>query len=178
MDNIGLKRGALELYEYDNNYHEIFLKEKQNLEKLFNGKYTLIEHVGSTAIKGIKSKPIIDILLATDDIESFIKYVKDIYNDELEKRGYTLKEENRGEEFLIRKEEDGKVKAFIHVLPSISQEVEEYIIFRDYLNSNIKEAKAYEKLKEELLIKYKDDRPRYTEGKNNFIKSIIKKASK
>lgn len=178
VDNIGLKRGALELYEYDNNYHEIYLKEKQELEILFSGKYTLIEHVGSTAIKGIKSKPIIDILLATDDIEKFIEYVKNMYSEVLEKKGYTLKEENRGEEFLIRKEEDGKVKAFIHVLPSTSKEVEEYIIFRDYMNSNPKEAKAYEALKEELLIKYKDDRPSYTEGKNNFIKSIIKKAEK
>lgn len=178
MDNIGLKRGALELYEYDNNYHEIYLKEKQELEILFSGKYTLIEHVGSTAIKGIKSKPIIDILLATDDVEKFIEYVKNMYSEVLEKKGYTLKEENRGEEFLIRKEEDGKVKAFIHVLPSTSKEVEEYIIFRDYMNSNPKEAKAYEALKEELLIKYKDDRPSYTEGKNNFIKSIIKKAEK
>lgn len=178
MDNIGLKRGALELYEYNNNYHEIYLKEKQNLEVLFEGKYTLIEHVGSTAIKGIKSKPIIDILLATDDIESFIEYVDSIYNELLEPKGYTTKEENRGEEFLIRKEEDGKVKAFIHVLPITSQEVNQYIVFRDYMNSNSKEAKLYEELKEELLIKYKDDRPRYTEGKNDFIKNIIKKASR
>lgn len=178
MDNIGLKRGALELYDYDSNYHNIYLKEKYNLEELFKDRYVLIEHVGSTAIKGIKSKPIIDILLVAEDMQSFIEYVNSIYNEVLEPKGYTTKEENRGEEFLIRKEEDGKVKAFIHVLPITSPEIKQYIWFRDYLNSNAKEAKEYEALKEKLLIKYKEDRPRYTEGKNEFIKNIIKKASK
>ena len=110
-------------------------------------------------------------------MQSFIKCVNLIYSEVLEPKGYTTKEESRGEEFLIRKEEDGKVKAFIHVLPITSPEINQYIVFRDYLNSNAKEAKEYEALKEKLLVKYKEDRPRYTEGKNEFIKNIIKKAS-
>lgn len=178
MDNIGLKRGALELYDYNANYDTIYLEEKKALEELFKGLYVLIEHVGSTAIKGIKSKPIIDILIATGDIESFICYVKSNYSDVLGPKGYTYKEENRGDEFLIRKEEEGKVKAFIHVLPISSEDVNNYIIFRNYMNANPKDAKEYEMLKEELLIKYKDDRPKYTEGKDSFIKGIIEKASK
>ena len=117
LDNLGLKRGDLELLDYNPEYDRIFKEEKQNLEKIFDGKYIKIEHVGSTSIKNIKSKPIIDILLTCKDLDEFIRYTKKYVENEI----YTTKEQNTDEgDFLIRKEEDGKVKAFIHVLPEDS----------------------------------------------------------
>lgn len=173
MDNLGLKKGIVELLDYDNDYTRIYLEEKKNLEKLLKGKYIRIEHVGSTAIKNIKSKPIIDILVTCENLEEFQKFVK----ENVESETYTVKEmSERAEDFLIRKEEDGKVKAFIHVVPEDSKVAKDYILFRDYLNNYSEEAKKYEELKVELLKKYKDDRPKYTEGKDEYIKSIIKKA--
>lgn len=175
MDNVGLKRGDLELLDYNPEYSRIFIEEKKNLEKIFNGKYIKIEHVGSTSIKNIKSKPIIDILLTCTDLDKFIKYTKKYVEGET----YTIKEQNTDEgDFLIRKEEDGKVKAFIHVLPDDSVHAKNYILFRDYLNNDIDEAKRYEKLKLDLLKKFSNDRPSYTAGKDEYIKSIIKKAKK
>ncbi len=41
MDNIGLKRSEVELYNYNENYHNIYLEEKSNLEKLLDGMYLL-----------------------------------------------------------------------------------------------------------------------------------------
>ena len=79
-------------------------------------------------------------------------------------------------DFLIRKEEDGKVKAFIHVYPEDNEEAINCIIFRDDLNAHIEDAKKYENLKLELYNKYKSNRPKYTEGKNEYIKAIINKA--
>ena len=90
---------------------------------------------------------------------------------------YTIKEEMvREDDFLIRKEEGGKVKAFIHVVPVSSKRVKDYILFRDYLNENEEEAKKYEKLKKSLYEKYKNDRRKYTLGKEDYISSVIKKA--
>lgn len=170
MDNLGLKKGIVELLDYDNDYTRIYLEEKKNLERLLKGKYIRIEHVGSTAIKNIKSKPIIDILVTCEDLVSFQKFVK----DNVESETYTVKEmADDAEDFLIRKEEDGKVKAFIHVVLHDSKVAKDYILFRNYLNKYPEEAKKYEELKVELLKKYKDDRPKYTEGKNEYIKSII-----
>lgn len=175
VDNLGLKKGTVELIDYNNNYTKIYLEEKKNLEKILKGKYIRIEHVGSTAIKNIKSKPIIDILVTCKDLVEFQKFVK----ENVESETYTVKEMMvRAQDFLIRKEEDGKVKAFIHVVSDDSVVAEEYILFRDYLNKYPEEAKKYESLKLELLNKYKDDRPKYTEGKNEYIKSIIEKAKK
>ncbi len=175
LDNLGLKRGDLELLDYNPEYDRIFKEEKQNLEKIFDGKYIKIEHVGSTSIKNIKSKPIIDILLTCKDLDEFIRYTKKYVENEI----YTTKEQNTDEgDFLIRKEEDGKVKAFIHVLPEDSVYARNYILFRNYLNNNIDEAKRYEKLKLELYNKFSNDRKKYTDGKAEYIKSIILKAKK
>lgn len=175
MDNVGLKKGDLQLLDYNLDYNRIYLEEKKNLEKIFKGQYVRIEHVGSTSIKNIKSKPIIDILLTCTNLSEFIEYTKKYVESET----YTIKEQNTSEgDFLIRKEEDGKVKAFIHVLPNDSIFAENYILFRDYLNNNIDEVKRYENLKLELIKLYPNDRPSYTAGKEEYIKSILQKAKK
>lgn len=175
MDNIGLKKGDLMLLDYDNNYTEIYNHEKRELEEIFKGKYVKIEHVGSTSIKNIKSKPIIDILIVCKDMREFIDYTREKVSGAI----YTIKEEpTKANDFLIRKEENGKVKAFIHVLPKNSVEAENYIVFRDYLNNNIEEAKKYENLKVELYNKFRNDRKSYTEGKESYIKGIIERAKK
>ena len=175
MENIGLKRGYLELMDYQDNYTDIYNKEKDNLLKIYKDKIFKIDHVGSTSIKNIKSKPIIDILIQTNDLDDFKKFTE----TNLEGDIYTVKKEpTLGGDYLIRKEEDGKVKAFIHVYKTGDMNGITSIMFRDYLNSNEKKKKKYEKLKIELYEKYKDDRKQYTYGKDKYIKEVIKKAIK
>lgn len=81
-----------------------------------------------------------------------------------------------GGDYLIRKEEDGKVKSFIHVYKTGDMNGITSIMFRDYMNSHEEARKAYEKLKIDLYEKYKDDRKQYTYGKDAFIKEMISKA--
>ena len=76
MDNVGLKRGYLEIMDYREDYGKIFEEEKEKLLKIYKDKISSIEHVGSTSIKNIKSKPIIDILIQTDDLEDFKKFTE------------------------------------------------------------------------------------------------------
>ena len=37
VDNIGLKRGYLELFSYNENYEKIYQEEKRELEKILKG---------------------------------------------------------------------------------------------------------------------------------------------
>ena len=162
MKNIGLKRGYLEIMDYREDYKEIYEEEKENLLKIYNNLIKIIDHVGSTSIKSIKSKPIIDILIQTDNLEEFIKYTE----SNVEGETYTVKKEPTiGGDYLIRKEEDGKVKAFIHVYKTGDMNGITSIMFRDYMNSHEEERKNYEKLKMELYEQYKGDRKQYTYGK-------------
>ena len=173
MDNVGLKRGILELMDYREDYSQIYEEEKKELLQIYKGRISSIDHVGSTSIKNIKSKPIIDILIQTDDLEDFKKYTESNVEGEI----YTVKKEaTMGGDYLIRKEENGKVKAFIHVYKTGDMNGLTSIMFRDYMNTHQEEAKRYETLKIELYEKYKDERKKYTLGKDKYIKEIIDKA--
>lgn len=173
MNNVGLKRGILEIMDYREDYAKIYEEEKENLLKIYKDKISSIEHVGSTSIKNIKSKPIVDILVQTDDLEDFIKFTESNVEGDI----YTVKKEpTLGGDYLIRKEEDGKVKAFIHVYKTGDMNGITSIMFRDYMNSHEDEKKHYEELKIELYKKYKNDRKQYTLGKDKYIKEIINKA--
>ena len=173
MENTGLKRGYLELEGYREDYPSIYEKAKEELLEIYGNRIKYIDHVGSTSIKNIISKPIIDINIQTDDLDDFIKYTESTVEGEV----YTVKKEpTMGGDYLIRKEENGKVKAFIHVYKTGDMNGITSIMFRDYMNSHEDEKKRYEELKIELYEKYKNDRKQYTLGKDRFIKEIINKA--
>lgn len=106
MNNIGLKRGYLELMDYREDYEDIYNLEKDNLLNIYQDKIFKIDHVGSTSIKNIKSKPIIDILIQTNELDDFIRFTE----SNVEGDTYTVKKEpTLGGDYLIRKEEDGSV---------------------------------------------------------------------
>ena len=138
--------------------------------EIYGNRIKYIDHVGSTSIKNIISKPIIDINIQTDDLDDFIKYTESKVEGEV----YTVKKEpTMGGDYLIRKEEDGKVKAFIHVYATGDMNCLTSIMFRDYMNKHPDEAKRYEDLKLELYEKYNGDRKEYVQGKDEYIKSVI-----
>ena len=175
MENVGLVKGYLELYDYREGYPLIYEKLKEELLEIYKDRIKYIDHIGSTSIKGIKSKPIIDINIQTDDLDDFKKYTESVVEGDI----YTVKKEpTLGGDYLIRKEEDGKVKAFIHVFKTGDINGITSIMFRDYMNSHEDEAKRYEALKMELYDKYKDNRKEYTYGKDKYIKEIIALAMK
>ena len=173
MENVGLKRGHLEIMDYQENYPIIYEKEKDELLKIYGDRISFIDHVGSTSIIGIKSKPIIDILIQTDDLRDFIEFTENYVEGNI----YTVKKEpTMGGDYLIRKEEEGKVKSFIHVYKTGDMNGITSIMFRDYMNKHEDSRIAYENLKIDLYEKFKDDRKQYTYGKDTFIKEIINKA--
>ena len=52
------------------------------------------------------------------------------------------------------------------------------IAFRDYVKKHPNTAQEYVSLKKDLAIKFKDDREAYTEGKADFIQTVVEKALK
>ncbi len=51
---------------YDPQWSMLFEREKGRLLALFTGVKAAVEHVGSTAVEGLGSKPIIDIMLGVE----------------------------------------------------------------------------------------------------------------
>lgn len=125
----------------------------------------MIEHIGSTAIPGLRTKPIIDILVVVDQIE----IVKELISAMAE-----LRYEHRGEceipgRQYFRKETNGIRSHHVHIYQIGHEAIARRVNFRDYLRAHPERAEAYSKLKEELAAKFRDDRAMYTESKTNFI---------
>ena len=58
-----------EIKEYDPKWVEMFEQEADRIKSLLGNKITRIEHIGSTSIPGLASKPIIDIAIEISSSE-------------------------------------------------------------------------------------------------------------
>ena len=168
---MGLKVGTVKLEKYNANWKNEFLKEKENLEKIFGKLALQVEHVGSTSIEGISAKPIIDILVVINHFSDF-EAVREYFS----KEPYSVKEDSSPDEILVRKGPEENRTHFIHVVEMNSKKYKDTLAFRDYIRTHEEAKKAYENLKINLAEKYADDRKSYTASKNDFIQEIISKA--
>ena len=132
-----------------------------------------IQHIGSTSIKAIKAKPIIDIALAVNDFEAVLQK-----RAELEKADVIFRFDERPEQLLFVMGDFKKDTRshHIHVVLYGSDEWNNYINFRDYLNSNMEAAREYEAVKLRLAEQYSDDRIAYTDGKQEVIDKLLAEA--
>ena len=161
--------------EPDKRWTTYFSKEKAIILDLFNkSEIESIEHIGSTAVPGLKAKPTIDMLIEISE-----KVPDDSIIESLRSAGYEYihRPENPPPHMMFVKgytKQGFKGQAF-HIHVRYKGDWDE-IYFRDYLRNNRKAAKAYEDLKLKLAEKYKNDREAYTSKKNDFIEKINKLA--
>ena len=130
-----------------------------------------IQHVGSTAIRSIDAKPIVDIAVALDDVQSVTSHI-----DELARYGIIYRGSDVPDQILFIIGDDSIRTHHIHIVKWHGKAWDNYIFFRDYMNSHPDKAAEYEKLKKQLASSFPDDRKAYTEGKAGFIKKIIAEA--
>ena len=171
---MGLIKGEVKLEQYDVKWQADFLAEKAELEKIFGDVALEVEHIGSTSVRGLSAKPIIDIAVAVNALGEFAA-VRPKFE---ELKQYSIKEDSTPGEILIRKhgENPDEVTHFIHVMEKEGPRYHDTILFRDTLRENTKLRIEYEELKQDLAKKYPHDRKSYTESKDYFIKSILREA--
>jgi GrpB-like predicted nucleotidyltransferase (UPF0157 family) len=163
------------LTEYDPKWKTIFEREKQNLLDILRGDILKIEHIGSTSIQGMKSKPTIDILAEIRD-DTDLDALK-------QKLGRTYAVNIRGDNppphlTLVKGyTQSGFVGTPVHLHLRYSG-VHNEILFRDFLRTHPQVQKEYVELKEKLAIKYKNDRKGYTSAKTEFVADIISRAKR
>lgn len=163
----------LVLIPHNNQWGEWAREEILSLKKLLKDNISAIHHIGSTAIKDIWSKPIIDILIETDNKEDFEDIKSRLINS-----GYICmnKCENRIS-FNKGYTSDGYAERVFHLHLRVKGDNDE-IYFRDYLNGHPNIANEYEQLKLSLWNKFEHDRDGYTDAKTGFVKFYTLKAKK
>lgn len=152
------------LKEYDPAYEILFEEEKAFLEKLFAPHVYRISHIGSTAVKGLISKPTVDILAE-------IREGADAAAAErlLTALGYGVNRPGNDVAMFIKGYyPEGCAEYTFHIHVRRSGDWGE-LYFRDYLAENPDVAAEYARLKTALAEKYRFDRDAYTLAKSEFV---------
>lgn len=153
------------LMEHRECWKNWYAEEKAALEKTVP-QAVRISHIGSTAVRYIAAKPIIDILLEVPR-KCDLSAVKDM----LTENGYICMSQNADRiSFNKGYTENGFAEKVFHLhLRYVGDNDELY--FRDYLIEYPDIAREYEKMKLTLWKKFEHDRDGYTAAKTEFVRN-------
>jgi GrpB-like predicted nucleotidyltransferase (UPF0157 family) len=135
--------------------------------------YISIDHVGSTAVPTLASKPIIDIFITVNSMQDAKHLVTP-----LESLGYLFWEENPDTahlRFFKGMPPFGEKRTHhVHIVEASSNTLEHRILFRDILRRDEKIRQEYEILKLKLSESHLTDREVYTDKKGEFIEAVLR----
>jgi GrpB-like predicted nucleotidyltransferase (UPF0157 family) len=161
------------IQDYNNKWIDLYQTEKGLITNSFvRSEIISIDHIGSTAIPGLKAKPTIDILLQVSK-QIDIQRLENVF----ETLGYQLTRQPENPPPHLSFVKGYTIQGFsgqaYHVHVRYKGDWDE-IRFRDYLINHKDIAKEYETLKLKLADKYKNDREAYTDLKTDFIEKVNK----
>jgi len=159
----------IELLPFTPKWIESFKQEKRVLQALI-GKVVAIEHIGSTAIPDLMSKPTIDILIGVNEFNDRSFFISEItslgyhyipeYEVHLPNRKY------------FEKIQDSHHIAHIHLVKKDQEFWKKHIFFRNILQTNQKLRHEYSQLKQALAHMEWKNRNDYASAKTAFIKKV------
>jgi len=160
--------------EYNPNWTNEFEVEKLKVFNALSDLQVVIEHIGSTSVSGLGSKPTIDIMAGIPSLdlidETYIRNLNDIGYEYVRKPEFS-------ERLFFRRGLWRAGTHHLHIYKYRGDNWNENLLFREFLKRNPETINEYYKLKKKLEEQFKHDRVAYTKGKAGFIKGIIYKAN-
>lgn len=164
----------VELHEYDLSWPANYAAERERLLSLLPGVFIGLEHIGSTAVPGLRAKPIIDILAGVESMD-----IAEASAELICLSGYTtsaeFNETLRDRKWFMRFA-NGHRTHHLHVVVHESKAWLERLHFRDALRSQPELAAQYAALKSQLAARHVSDREAYTDAKTEFVRSVSEDA--
>jgi GrpB-like predicted nucleotidyltransferase (UPF0157 family) len=158
------------LAPYDPAWPSLFARLAKHIYEALGDRLLLLEHVGSTSVPGLSAKPIIDMVLAVADSSDELSYVKP-----LEEKGYTLRiREPDWYEHRLLKPPD--VQGNLHVFSAGCEEIEQMLLFRDWLRSHSDDRLLYEETKRKLAARTWKYTQNYADAKSEVVQEILARA--
>lgn len=160
---------------YDEAWERNFAAIRDEIQAALGELAVRIEHVGSTSVRGLSAKPIIDIDVVIRDGAALTATI-----ERLGAIGYR----HEGDLGIAGREAfkyDGKEhlkKHHLYVCPEDSAELKRHVAFRDYLRSHPEAVREYSRIKEEGAALYPDDIDRYIAHKSPFIERIYREIAR
>ena len=163
------------LKEHNPKYKEWYETEERNLFSCIkNENIKRLNHIGSSAVKGLIAKPIVDILLEIDNNCDITKLIKTLNVNSWVLMSSELEPDLRLV-FNTGYTRDGFAEKVYHLHVRYLGDWEE-LYFRDYLLEHADVAVQYENLKLHLWKEFEHNRDGYTEAKTEFIMRYTEKA--
>ena len=162
-------RQQIEVVDYDPGWPLQYEDERDRIAAALGDAAMAIEHVGGTAVPGVASKPVVDLMIGVEDIERAGQAVAGLIQ-----LGYEYVPELEAQLPDHRYFRRGTPDAFhVHMVALDSDFWTEHLLFRDWLRTHPEAADEYGRLKRGLAARFRDDRKAYTEGKRPFIEAVI-----
>jgi len=158
------------LAEYDPEWPKWFARAAEQIRGALGDAVLRLDHVGSTSVPGLASKPLIDINLVVDDTTD-----EEAYVPKLEALGYVLRvREPDWYEHRLLRGNDPPVN--LHVFPPGCEEIGRMLVFRDWLRTNDEDRELYARTKHELAAKEWKYVQNYADAKTAVVEQILARA--
>jgi len=179
MQTLGLRRdtydwsekGRRSIVAYDADWEKSFENESDQVRHYIGHLVMDIQHVGSTSVPGLHSKPIIDIAVAVSDAEVISQCRGPLCTLCYINRG--IMGENGGYLF-VKESEPNVITHHLHIVAITDPQWDKYLLFRDALTADITLRERHVGLKKKLQRRYSQDRKGYTTAKSDFIRETLK----
>lgn len=162
----------IEVVDYRPEWAAMFKEEAKKIKKILGKNCAGIYHIGSTSVKNMPAKPIIDIMPVVKDLS-----LVDAHNKEFEALGYECRGEFGipGRRFYAKGGDNRTHHIHIFELGN-EKDTLRHIAVRDYLSSHPDTAAEYAALKKKLAEEFPYDNAGYCDGKEEYMKSLEEKA--
>lgn len=158
------------LSPYREEWAERFREEADYLSGLFGPLAVSFEHFGSTAVPGMRAKPVVDMMVIVTDIAAI-----DGLSGTMAALGYDVAGEwGIPGRRLFRKGGADRTH-HIHVYEAGNPHIERHLVVRDYLRGNPEEAARYSDFKAELAGRFKETSG-YSPAKKAFVSELERTA--
>ena len=159
----------IRIVPHDPQWPDHYAREHGRISHTLGRRVSVIEHIGSTAVKDLATKPIIDIMAgaaASTTAEDCLRPLAEIGYTEV-----TAQPEIPDWHYCIARS-GSNLSFHLHLVTHPSLHWDRHILFRDYQRRHREAAGQYGELKTRLARECTADRQTYTEGKAAFARRI------
>lgn len=161
----------LRLVDYQDSWPMQFLRVAGLIRSAVNSSEVVLEHIGSTAVPGLCSKPVLDIVLGVSSLAqaeanvSRLAAVGFVYRPEYESQF----PERR---YFVRPATDVP-RIHLHAVVVGTIHWRQHLYFRDRLRQDRQLMQSYDTLKRQLAVLHATDKSAYSEAKAPFIQRVL-----
>lgn len=161
-------KDGVEVIAYNPRWPDLYAAERERVVSACPGAFVAFEHIGSTAVPGLRSKPVIDMMAAVLSLQESPSLA-----EVLNLLGYNVFDTGMRERLFLRRYTPEQGRFHLHIVEQHTWDERKERHMRDYLLAHPDAARAYGALKDDLARQHAEDSLAYTKAKTAFIQNVI-----